>query len=188
MGTAGVPSGAHLCRCAAALALLALLLLLPGCGGSDSSATTSGETTEAPVSKEPEPEEPGATVSTGIPGSAGRVVVDGTGYTLYHFSKDERNSGETGCYGRCARVWPPYLTNGEPGVVLKARQSEVGTIERKDGTTQVTYGGWPVYTHSRDGWPLSARAHESAGEEAGAGRSQFGGVWYVVRPNGEVVR
>ena len=176
----------------AALTVLAIVLLLGGCGGSSDSSATSdpGDATEKPASTaaEPEPAEPGSTVSIGIPGVEGKVVVDGTGYTLYHFSKDKRHSGETSCYGRCEKVWLLYLTNGEPQVVLGARQSEVGTIERKDGTTQVTYGGWPVYTHARDGWPLSSHAHEPAGEEAGAGRSQFGGVWYLIKPTGEEVR
>jgi len=194
MGAGGVLLGQHCRICAAALVLFAIGLLFGGCGGSDSSATSDSDAAKKkPAStvaetEEAEPPEPGSAVSTGAPTSAGTIVVDGTGFTLYHFSKDKRDSGKSACYGRCEKIWLPYLTHNQPRVVLKARQSELGTIKRKDGFTQITYGGWPVYSHARDGWPLSSRAHEPAGEAAAAGRHQFGGVWYLVKPNGEVVR
>lgn len=158
-----------------ALALL-LALAVGGCGSSSSAGTTEAGK-EKPAAAETEPPESGTAVSTGIPGKVGRVVVSQVGFTLYAFSKDKRNSGTTACYGHCANLWIPYLTRAKPTVIQKARASELGTLKRADGTTQVTYGGWPLYTYKPD----------PAGTAGGAGRKSFGGVWYPIDPSGELV-
>ncbi|MGW1750761.1 hypothetical protein ACWCRD_35155 [Streptomyces sp. NPDC002092] len=42
----------------------------------------------------------------------GRILVDGTGRTLYVFQAD---SGATSrCFGSCAKPWPPDTTTGRP--------------------------------------------------------------------------
>lgn len=163
---------------AGALAI-ALALAIAGCGGGGSSSegsTQSGK--QKPVAAETEPPERGTEVSTGIPGKVGRVVVSQVGLTLYAISKDKPNSGKTACYGRCAKLWVPYLTIAKPVPIQKARASELGTIKRKDGTTQVTYGGWPLYTYKPD--PAAATG--------GVGRKSFGGVWNPINPSGELVK
>ena len=44
-------------------------------------------------------------------------------------------------------------TKGSASAGPGAIQSLLGTITREDGTTQVTYNGWPLYTYSGDTIP-----------------------------------
>ena len=164
--------------------VLALALALASCGGSDNSTGSSaaGETgaKEQPPKNvaEEEPPEKGSAVSTGTPGGVGRVVVNQVGFTLYTTSKDKQNSGETSCYGKCAKAWVPYTTLEPPTIMQKAKPSELGTIKRKDGLTQVTYAGYPVYMYKAD---------EGAARVTGQGVTSFGGTWYTINPKGEIV-
>ena len=64
------------------------------------------------------------------------------------------------------------LAHAGPGV----DSSLIGTVTRKDGTHQVTYGGWPLYHFESD---------TKAGDLTGQGNTGFGAVWWVVAPNGE---
>ena len=66
------------------------------------------------------------------------------------------------------------LTAGEPGVGGKARPGLLGTVERRDGTTQVTYAGHPLYFY----------AHEGPGQVLCHDVEEYGGVWLVVTPSG----
>lgn len=54
----------------------------------------------------------------------------------------------------------------------------VGTIQRADGTTQVTYAGHPLYLYSDDHAP---------GDVKGQDLTQFGGEWYLVSPAGDKI-
>ena len=106
----------------------------------------------------------------------GRVLVDSEGMTLYYFGKDKQGGGESACYGACAAGWPPLTTEGKPVAGEGATASKLGTIERKDGTTQVTYAGRPLYTYVGDTKP---------GEANGTGSKAFGASWYPLHANGE---
>ncbi len=57
-----------------------------------------------------------------------------------------------------------------------AEQSMIDTIQRQDGTLQVTYNGHPLYYFVKD---------EGATEPQGEGIEAFGGKWYLVTPAGE---
>ncbi|HEX5608663.1 MAG TPA: hypothetical protein VFX45_01065 [Solirubrobacterales bacterium] len=165
------------------LIALTSMLLISSCGSSDSSdstAASNANTEEQPKNvAEEEPEEKGSAVSTGTPGGVGRVVVNQVGFTLYTTSKDQKDSGETSCYGKCAKVWIPYTTVATPPTIMqKAKPSELGTIERTDGLTQLTYGGYPVYMYKPD---------EGAARVTGQGVKSFGGTWYTINPKGEIV-
>jgi hypothetical protein len=72
----------------------------------------------------------------------------------------------------CARVWPPALTDGNPQIQGVA-DDKVGTVNRPDGTRQLTIGGWPVYRYIGDKQP---------GQWKGQG---VGGTWFVVAPDGK---
>ena len=52
----------------------------------------------------------------------------------------------------------------------------LGTITRDDGTTQVTYNGWPLYYFAGDTAP---------GDTTGQGME---GVWFLVSPTGEAIQ
>jgi len=159
--------------------VLALSIALPisSCGSSSDSPDSGTGNKPAATSSEALPQE-GSSVSTAIPGKVGRVVVDQVGFTLYHFSKDKKDNGDSACYDACAKAWPPYLTLAMPWAAQKAKASLIGTFKRKDGTMQLTYGGWPLYTYSKD----------RVAETKGFGRESFGGIWYPIDVNGDVAR
>lgn len=106
-------------------------------------------------------------------GDLGEFLVDAEGMTLYLFTKDTDNAST--CYDDCATAWPPLLTDGDPTLGEGLDAALVGTTERTDGTTQVTYGGWPLYY-----WVKDAAPGDTTGQDVGE-------VWYVVSPAGEAV-
>jgi predicted lipoprotein with Yx(FWY)xxD motif len=164
-------------RRAAATVALVLALALVGCGGgADSSSTTATEAAKTtPTLSKPKPPPPNAEegtvfVSLGSAAGLGEVLVNSEGRTLYAFSGEE-------CEGACAKAWPPLLDEtGEPQPSNGTAAARLGTIERPDGSTQVTYAGHPLYTFDGDKAP---------GEANGNGQSAFGGTWAALKGNGE---
>jgi predicted lipoprotein with Yx(FWY)xxD motif len=169
------------------IALLALAgaLAIAGCGSSSNDSSSSGgaygsggstgsETTASTASNEGA----GAAtfVSVGSAADVGQVLVDSKGMTLYYFQKDKKGSGKSACSGACASAWPPLTTEGMPQPSNGSSASKLGTIKRSDGTTQVTYAGWPLYTFVEDKKP---------GEDNGTDSKAFGASWYPLHPNGE---
>ncbi|MGH2939222.1 MAG: COG4315 family predicted lipoprotein [Solirubrobacterales bacterium] len=150
----------------ATLALAALALIAVGCGGGSSSSSTSASAGPGSSGKS-------QTVSAAETPELGSVLVDSKGFAVYTFRKDHGTMSS--CYGACAEAWPPVLVGGEPTVGEGANSSEVGTTKRKDGTTQLTYAGHPLYTFVED---------KSPGEVNGNGAEAFGGVWNAVDENG----
>lgn len=116
----------------------------------------------------------GATVSVASVPGLGRVLVDSNGLTLYDFEKDKASM--SACYGPCAASWPPLTTEGAPQESNGANASLIGTTKRRDGTTQVTYAGHPLYTYAGDSKPGDANGNDI---------TQFGGEWYALKPTGE---
>ena len=116
------------------------------------------------------------TVSTASNAKLGAILVDSHGLTLYDFQKD--SATKSACYGSCAKIWPPLMSGGAPQAAGGAQQSLLGTSARSDGTTQVTYGGHPLYSYVGDRKP---------GEATGNGLTEFGGSWHALRPNGKEV-
>jgi predicted lipoprotein with Yx(FWY)xxD motif len=51
----------------------------------------------------------------------------------------------------------------------------LGKIKRGDGSTQITYNGWPLYYDKDDTHPS---------EIHGEGANAFGGRWSVISPPG----
>ena len=102
----------------------------------------------------------------------GKVVTDQDGWVLYRFDKDSADPPQSNCVDKCAQVWPPALTDGNPQL-QGVSDDKVGTVTRQDGTRQITIGGWPVYRYIGDKKP---------GQWKGQG---VGGTWFVVDPNGK---
>ena len=107
----------------------------------------------------------------------GPVLFDGRKRVLYGFTRDRRG-GPSRCYGACAAAWPVYFQKGSLRAGKGVRQSLIGTTRRRDGRSQVTYNGWPLYYY----------AHEGPGEVKCQNVDEFGGLWLVVRANGKLVR
>lgn len=163
----------------AALAIAAVLAIAGCGGGNDSTGGAYGgkgsSATETETAKSPPGAESGAAVLTVASApKVGAILVDPEGFTVYDFHKDEGTASS--CYGACAKVWPPVLTAGAPQAGEGASSSKLGTTKRKDGTTQVTYAGHPLYTYTADAKP---------GEANGNDIDQFGAEWYALQPNGE---
>ena len=107
----------------------------------------------------------------------GRILFAGNGRVLYGFTRDRRG-GPSRCYGGCAAAWPVYYSRGSLSAGRGVKQALLGTVRRRDGRRQVTYNGWPLYFY----------AHEGAGEVKCQNVREFGGLWLVVKPNGQLVR
>ena len=114
-----------------------------------------------------------AVVNVGQSATLGSILVDSKGMSLYIFTKDTPNTSN--CYGGCATAWPPLLTSGAPVAGTGVTASMLGTTTRKDGTTQVTYNGLPLYYWIKD---------KTAGDTTGQGVQN---VWYVIDPSGKAV-
>jgi predicted lipoprotein with Yx(FWY)xxD motif len=70
------------------------------------------------------------------------------------------------CTGSCAQSWPPVLlTDGATAATAGSGvdASKLGTIDRPDGGTQVTYAGMPLYLWTGDSAPGQATGQGVAG-------------------------
>ncbi len=103
----------------------------------------------------------------------GTILVDSKGMTLYLYTNDTPNTST--CTDTCAQNWPPLLTTGAAMADTGADASRLGTTTRSDGSTQVTYNGWPLYYFAGDSQP---------GDTNGEGKN---GVWFAISPAGEKV-
>jgi len=175
-------------------ALLALVaaLAVAGCGSSSDNSGTSGEggksetssssssryggseSSNASAESPPGAESGVAVLTVANAKKVGPVLVDSKGFTVYDFHKDKGTTSS--CYGACAQGWPPVLSEGNPTAGEGAMASKLGTTKRKDGTTQVTYAGHPLYTFVEDKKP---------GEANGNDVSAFGAQWYALKSSGE---
>ena len=167
------------------VSIAAVALMAVACGSSTPSA--GGGTT----SSAPPPAPPAVTTTTSAPassaassagtviktaqGTAGIWLTDQNGRTLYIYTVDQGSTSK--CYGGCATAWPPFTATGSVTVNGQfLQQSLVGSTTRTDGTTQVTYGGHPLYYFKSD---------TAAGDIKGQG---VGGVWYLLGPKANIMK
>jgi predicted lipoprotein with Yx(FWY)xxD motif len=163
------------------LAALAVLGLGCGQGSDDGQADATGPPTESAESRNTALRaEAMASAGKGklirvVGSDYGRVVADGKGEAFYLFDKEDGRRSE--CYGACAQAWPPVLTSGKPRAGSGAKAGLLGTTKRKNGKLQVTYDGHPLYYYVGDS-PGTILCHDV---------EEFGGLWLVVKPNGDPV-
>jgi predicted lipoprotein with Yx(FWY)xxD motif len=169
--------------------LLGFLLLLAACGGeadtaagddaaetaqteaADTTGDTQSEVADDAGAAQTEAADDAAAATTVMVTTSdfGDILADGDGNTLYVFDNDEE--GVSNCTGGCADTWPPLTGDVEAGPEVDA--GLLGTVERDDGSTQVTYDGSPLYYYAADAEP---------GDINGQG---VGDVWWVVGPDGQ---
>ena len=153
-------------------------LLLAACGSSTSPSTASGTKSASAMSTKSMPAQSSSMGGSGmtsgtaalekIKTSAGPVLADAKGFTVYWYAKDTAMS--SACTGSCATAWPPVT--GKPEAAMGVRLvGKFGTIKRANGVLQATYKGHPLYTYAGDSAP---------GQIKGNG---LGGVWHVLRVN-----
>lgn len=169
---------------------LAVAAVVAGCGGGNRTAGAASAGATAPLVSAPTAATPPRRASARTaatpprPGSLvkvartrfGRILVDRRGQALYLFTKDRR--GPSRCYVDCASAWPPLYTSGHPVAGRDAIGDKLGTVRRRDGRLQVTYGGQPLYHFAGD----------SPGRILCQDAFEFGGTWLVVKPSGVPVR
>lgn len=152
------------------IALAFGLVALAGACAQDEPAIT--EPDETPVATEEAASE-GETLTV-ADSDLGEILTDADGRTLYAFMNDK--DGKSTCTDTCAQNWPALTVDGEPTAGEGVDDELLGTTERDDDTTQVTYNDMPLYHYAAD---------EAAGDTNGQG---VGKVWYVVGPDGEPIR
>ena len=162
-------------RAAGATAGVVALVVVSGCTASGTAISTPYVTTRSQLEAGPTYE-----VKAGSVHGLGTVLVDGEGLTLYQFASDQRGLPSR-CYAICSVQWLPVLLPSGvtapiagPGI----RSSLLGTVPRANGTTQLTYHGWPLYR-----WPLD----RVPGMATGQGIANAGGRWYVLTVAGNPV-
>jgi predicted lipoprotein with Yx(FWY)xxD motif len=159
----------------AVTAVAVSVVLLTGCTPPGTAVTTPFATAPPALERGPVYEIKAADVS-----GVGTVLVDGQGITVYLFATDRRGSPSR-CYDICAVQWPPLLLPSGVAAPLVGAGIEprlLRTAPRSDGTTQITYNGWPLYL-----WPPD----RSPGHATGQGLTNAGGRWYVVDPAGSAI-
>ena len=108
---------------------------------------------------------------------AGPILATGRGMTLYDFSPDSPH--HSACLNDgCVFQWPPLLASGPVRVGNGVDAALVGMLRRPNGSTQLSYGGHPLYTYVLDATP---------GLVMGQAIDQDGGLWYVLDPAGRQV-
>lgn len=103
----------------------------------------------------------------------GSVLDTSNGLTLYHNTRE--SNGTIVCTGACAQEWPPVTVSGTVPA-SPAGAGTFGTVDRPDGTTQLTFHGMPLYTFAGD---------TTAGQANGQGLYQDG-LWFAVGPHGAI--
>jgi predicted lipoprotein with Yx(FWY)xxD motif len=148
---------------AAAFALTALTLA--ACGGGSVTTLSPPPTTD-----------PGVTLGL-IHSPSGPVLATGNGDALYDFVPDTPTHSACTNDG-CVFQWPPLLQSGPLKVAAGVNRALVGTLTRPDGSTQLSYGGHPLYRYNLDVQP---------GLITGQAIDQNGGLWYVLDAGGHEI-
>lgn len=112
----------------------------------------------------------GIVISTAESGEFGTYLVAGVGLALYTNAND--TADHSSCTGGCADNWPPLIQPvGETQVIgTDGVDGTFGQVQRDDGSTQVTYNGFPLYHFAGDNAP---------GDTNGQGISD---VWFLAAP------
>jgi predicted lipoprotein with Yx(FWY)xxD motif len=169
-----------------------LVLALAACGGSESEDGNAGGASPpssaadtAPPGISPDGDE-GAAGSTpdqretpdakvrAVESEFGRILVDGSGRTLYGFTKDKE--GASNCDTDCIAVWPAMITSSEVAAGEGLEEDLLTGVEQSGGITQATYGEWPLYYYVGDAAP---------GDINGQGLDE---EWFVVAPDGKLIK
>ena len=103
----------------------------------------------------------------------GKALFGPSGNVLYVFGADRGSTSN--CYGVCAKAWPPLLTKGAPIAGRGVDAKLLGMTKRKNGTMQVTYNGHPLYYYEAD----------KVGKIMCQHANMHGGLWLIIKPNGQ---
>jgi predicted lipoprotein with Yx(FWY)xxD motif len=139
-----------------------------GSGGDGASSDSNAAVDEKANAAAAQPEAPAANKATkgtsklavANAGELGPIMVDGKGMTIYRFDGDTANPPASNCAGDCATAWPPLLADDPAAVQLDGiDKALMGTIDRADGTKQITIAKWPTYYFAKDTQPGDVKGH-----------------------------
>ena len=156
---------------------------IAGCGSSSMSSSSALPSSAASTTAQSTSTTSAASSSSSVPvalittkhAKLGTVLAYGSKQlTVYLFEADKGHASS--CTGACAAAWPPVI--GKPKAGGAAMASQLGTITRTDGATQVTYNGHPLYLFVKD---------KDDGDTYGEGVKAFGADWYVLAPSGNKI-
>jgi predicted lipoprotein with Yx(FWY)xxD motif len=102
----------------------------------------------------------------------GTILTNPQRRTLYYFVP-ERGGRIVCASSACVGYWPPSINAGGTPVGGAGVTGQLGLIARSNGTQQITYNTWPMYTFAGDA---------AAGQTNGQGVVGFGGKWLVATP------
>ncbi len=179
-----------------AAAAVSLGLLASACGSDTTTDTTSADTdtTEATTAEtvaetttpaedsatddsttddtEASEEAAGAFITTSET-DLGEILVDANGLTVYGFTSD--TDGTPTCEGDCEAAWPAVTVDGDE-LPEGLDPAVFSLVDGVGGTKQLKAGEWPLYYFASDA---------AAGDVNGQG---VGDVWFVVSPEGELIK
>jgi predicted lipoprotein with Yx(FWY)xxD motif len=104
----------------------------------------------------------------------GPILTDQAGRTLYGFTPDK--NGKSTCAENCVATWPPLTSRSAVTAGSGVSASLLGTTARTEGTTQATFGQWPLYYYAGDVKP---------GDMDGQGVDN---QWFVVGLDGKLIK
>jgi predicted lipoprotein with Yx(FWY)xxD motif len=146
-------------------ALVGLALVLAACNNQNSTTLSAPPTTDVSLTL------------TLQKSPVGPILATGGGDTLYDFAPDTPT--HSACLNDgCVFQWPPLIKSGPIGLGRGLDPAQVGTLRRPDGSTQISYGGHPLYTYNLDVTP---------GMVTGQAIDQDGGLWYVINADGKQI-
>jgi predicted lipoprotein with Yx(FWY)xxD motif len=108
-----------------------------------------------------------------------RIVVDGSGRTLYMFTADVGGKPvctPQGLGASCVHQWPPLKSKQKPRAGAAIVASKLGVVTRTDKIKQAVYNGHPLYHYIGDSKP---------GDVYG---QKYLGAWYVLTPKGNPIK
>jgi predicted lipoprotein with Yx(FWY)xxD motif len=119
-------------------------MLFMACGSNSTATSSSGSASTT-----------SSTVHAQQIAGVGSVLVDSKGFTLYVLGGETAASIK--CTGSCATNWPPLtIPSGARPTAGSGVSGKLGTVQRPDGSLQVTYNGMPLYTFVGDSGPGQA--------------------------------
>lgn len=118
----------------------------------------------------------GATVTNAVTHAGVRenIAVNGKRHAVYTLSGDTTKHLKCTAANGCFKFWPPLTTTSKKPALAPGISGKLGEF-RRDGFTQLTLNGQPLYTFSEDTHAANANGQDFVG---------FGGTWHVIKTAG----
>lgn len=158
------------------ISFIGACLAVAGCGGGGTRAAggvPSGAQAAAGYASGPVVGPSTASVAVRTARGYGKLLVDGSGRTLYLFTHDL--GARSRCSGACAKAWPPLIVSAKPGARAGVQGAALGVTRRADKALQATYHGHPLYYFAGDNQPGQINCQDA---------EEFGGHWWLIKPSG----